>query len=269
MQRLVFALILLCALPAGAMRHATVTLPGPDGITLTAELFLPDGPPRGAAVLGLHGCAGFRRADGRPTALYLEWARHFTAAGRAFLLPDSFASRGQGEQCTVAQRGILPRRERAADTLAAARWLSAQPFGLGRPVDVIGWSHGGSTVLWAAGGAGDAPIMRLVAFYPGCTALTRVAAWQPERPLLILIGEADDWTPAAPCAALAAREPSRIGYHAYPGAYHGFDAPNLPLRQRTGLAFTARGDGTAHLGTDHAARADAMARVSAFFNLER
>jgi dienelactone hydrolase len=196
-------------------------------------------------------------------------ARLVTAAGRAFLLPDSFASRGQGEQCTVRARGILPRRERHADTLAAARWLSAQPFGLGEPVSVLGWSHGGSTALWAAGGVGDAPIARFVAFYPGCATLNRIALWRPERPVLLLIGEADDWTPAAPCEQLAARHPAGVAFHAYPGAYHGFDAPNAPLRSRSGLAFTAHGDGVAHYGSDPAARADALVRVGAFLQLER
>jgi len=268
-MRLILALMLLVAAPACAMQQRMISLPGPDGVTLTAELFLPEGPPRGPAVLGLHGCAGFRRADGQPTALYMAWARHFTDAGRAFLLPDSFASRGEGEQCTQRGRGVLPGRERVADTMAAARWLSAQPFGQGLPVDVVGWSHGGSTVLWAAGAVQTAPIGRMIAFYPGCNAVNRVGLWRPAQPLLILIGEADDWTPAAPCAQLAARDPQRITYHAYPGAHHGFDAPNTPVRARSGLAFTANGNGVAHYGTDLVARADALARVSSFFNLGR
>ncbi len=266
-MRLLLCLMLLIAAPACAMQQRTISLPGPDGVTLTAELFLPEGPVRGPPVLGLHGCSGFRRADGAPTALYTAWARHFTAAGRAFLLPDSFASRGEGEQCTQRGRGILPGRERVADTLAAARWLSAQPFGQGQQVDVIGWSHGGSTVLWSAAAAADAPIARFIAFYPGCNAVNRVGMWSPARPVLILIGEADDWTPSAPCAQLAGRHAGRIAYHAYPDAYHGFDAPSTPMGVRRGLAFTARGDGVAHYGTNLTARADAMARVSTFFNL--
>jgi dienelactone hydrolase len=47
----------------------------------------------------------------------------------------------------------------------------------------------------------------------------------------------------------------------YPGAYHDFDRPNFPVRQRKGLAFTANGSGTAHLGTNEAARTDAITRV--------
>src|SRR5438445_622170 len=48
-----------------------------------------------------------------------------------------------------------------------------------------------------------------VALYPGCRAT--FGSWRPDgtgtyqgvAPLLILIGERDDWTPATPCVALA------------------------------------------------------------------
>ena len=50
----------------------------------------------------------------------------------------------------------------------------------------------------------------------------------------------------------------------YPGAYHDFDHPNLPVRTHKGLAYTGDGRGVAHTGTDPAARADALLRVPAF-----
>jgi dienelactone hydrolase len=51
--------------------------------------------------------------------------------------------------------------------------------------------------------------------------------------LLVLIGEADDWTPAAPCKALAASvaargEPMQIV--TYPDTYHDFDNPALKAK---------------------------------------
>jgi dienelactone hydrolase len=45
----------------------------------------------------------------------------------------------------------------------------------------------------------------------------------------------------------------------YPGAYHDFDAPDRPVKVRTGTATTATG--TAHVGTNEPARQDALARV--------
>jgi len=74
-------------------------------------------------------------------------------------------------------------------------------------------------------------------------------------------GEADDWTPAAPCQALARRVAFTL--HTYPGAYHDFDAPG-GVRVRQGMAFSQNADGSVHVGGDPAARADALARVPAF-----
>jgi dienelactone hydrolase len=74
----------------------------------------------------------------------------------------------------------------------------------------------------------------------------------------------DDWTPAPPCQALAAAAGSDVVLQLYPGAYHDFDHPGLSLHRRSGLAYSADGDGIAHTGTDPAARADAISRVPAF-----
>ena len=76
------------------------------------------------------------------------------------------------------------------------------------------------------------------------------------------MGEADDWTPAAPCHALADRLPGKLTLVTYPGAYHDFDAPNTKVRARAGLATPVGGN--AHTGTDPAAREDALRRVPAF-----
>ena len=58
-------------------------------------------------------------------------------------------------------------------------------------------------------------------------------AFKPLAPLLILIGELDDWTPPEPCrrlagAAQAAGYPVEI--KVYPGAHHSFDSI-LPIRR--------------------------------------
>jgi dienelactone hydrolase len=47
----------------------------------------------------------------------------------------------------------------------------------------------------------------------------------------------------------------------YPGAHHDFDHPDLPLQQRSNVAFATGGTGRVHVGTDAAARADALKRV--------
>jgi dienelactone hydrolase len=112
-----------------------------------------------------------------------------------------------------------------------------------------------------------------VAFYPNC--LRRYPGGpdhRPYAPLLILIGAADDWTPAAPCRAWAERARALgapMDIHVYPGAHHAFDAPDTPLRYRPEVRNRSKSDGAsgAHVGTDPAARADAISRVSAFLGL--
>ncbi|MEJ1977810.1 MAG: hypothetical protein WDN49_18580 [Acetobacteraceae bacterium] len=44
------------------------------------------------------------------------------------------------------------------------------------------------------------------------------------------MGDSDDWTPAAPCHALAEKAPGKITFVAYPGAYHEFDVPDSPVK---------------------------------------
>ena len=66
--------------------------------------------------------------------------------------------------------------------------------------------------------------------------------WHTSTPLLILIGAADDWTPAAPCERLAAaadKAGEPVTYQAYPRAYHDFDHPQLKLRFTTALPIAA------------------------------
>ena len=133
----------------------------------------------------------------------------------------------------------------------------------------LGWSNGGSTVLYtAAAGARDAsggpPFVRAVAFYPGCRVPVE-RGWRSGTPLQILVGGADDWTGPEACQGLAAATQARgepVEITVYPGAYHDFDHPSPTVRERRGLAYTV--NGVAHVGTNPAARADALQRVPAF-----
>lgn len=250
---------------------ADVTFPGADGGALRGLLYRPAGPGPFPAVVALHGCGGLYDRDGALNARHADWAERLAAQGFLVLLPDSFGSRGLGPQCTTSSRGVRPGRERTADAFAAKAYLLGRPDVRPRAVSLLGWSNGGSTVLHtAAAGArdafGGAPFASAVAFYPGC----RVPAergWHDGVPLLILVGEADDWTGAEACRGLADAARARgepVSLTVYPGAYHDFDHPSLPVRERRGLAYTVEGNGVAHVGTDPAARADALQRVPAF-----
>ncbi len=68
-------------------------------------------------------------------------------------------------------------------------------------ITLLGWSHGGMTTLSAVSNRarneplGLDPCKAAIAFYPRCSLILR----RVDTPLLVLIGEADDWTPATYC----------------------------------------------------------------------
>lgn len=256
---------------AAAAEPERVTFAGRDSSAASIQglLYLPaaaNGPR--PAVIALHGCGGNTRANGRDlVARVPDWTNRWIAAGYTVLWPDSFGSRGLGSQCGVTDRLITP-AFRAGDALAAADWLGGQPGIDKARIALVGWSNGGSTVLRAVAGTPDggaAPFKTAVAFYPGCRPLveaTRRVAWSTSVPLTILMGGADDWTSPEPCRVLGFTRPF-VRYIEYPGAYHDFDAPDVPVRVRKNLAFTAGKSGEAHVGTDPAARAAAIVEVTA------
>ncbi len=260
MHRLAALLVALMLAMPPASAAERVSVPAGPGLSLDTRLFRPSGPGPHPAVILLHGCGGRDDRRGEMTARDADWARRLAGAGFIVAAPESFGSRGLGQQCTVRERTVTPGRERRSDALAVREWLAAQPGVRAEAIALMGFSHGGSTVLHAADLPGFAAF---VAFYPGCRPLLGKSGWAPAAPMLLLIGAADDWTPAAPCGALAAAHPA-ITYRAYPGAHHGFDAPNSPVRAREGVAFSANGTGRVHVGTNEAARADALVRVPAF-----
>lgn len=268
MIRWLVALLLLAG-PATAqevVRFASTDgdLRGGVATGLTGYLYRPAGPGPHPAVVALHGCGGLFDRGTTMGARHQDWADRMVAMGFVVLFPDSFNSRGFRQICTVRDRPVSPSRERPRDARGALEWLRAQPFVRADRIVLFGWSNGGSTVLYAIDGSRGRAVgegfAAAIAFYPGCTTPAN-RAWRPAVPLLLLIGEADNWTPAPPCIRLRGR--GSIEVVAYPGAFHDFDHPNLPLRERTGLTQTADGGGRAMIGTDPAARADAIARVTA------
>ena len=93
---------------------------------------------------------------------------------------------------------------RVADVAGALDWLNAQPFVRKNDIGLIGHSHGGWTTMRAVQGnfgLAQRGLRAAVAYYPSCSA-------QFDRnvsvPLLILIGDKDDWTPAENCRRLQA-----------------------------------------------------------------
>jgi dienelactone hydrolase len=243
---------------------------------LSAVLMTPDGPGPFPAVVLAHGCDGYYRPDGKtPSATYFWWGRKFVEEGYVALLPDSFRPRGRSQVCVnePGKATITPGRERARDVQAARAYLAGLPIVKADRIGLMGWSNGGSTVLSAISmGAPGRPqtgnFKAAVAFYPGCFFQMKDTTWTPAAPTLILIGLSDDWTPAPLCQSLVDRltgNPIPITMHGYPDTHHAFDAPNLALRVRTGVNTKS---GTATIGTNPAAREDAIARTLAYFGAQ-
>jgi len=260
---------------AGAGAASVAAAAGPERVdiipgegVLYAFLYRPAGPGPFPAVVALHGCSSLAERSGAIAARYKDWGERLAAAGLVVLFPDSYGSRGLRTQCRARQETVRVWRERVADANAARRWLQRQSWVIPDRISLLGWSSGANTALWAVRPRAQVrdgkPDFRSAAvFYPGCRRL-RDQAWSARIPTLILIGTADDWTPAKVCEQMVEGARGRSAAATivtYPGAHHDFDLPNLAVHVRTGLAYTPDGSGRAHVGTDPAAREDAFKRV--------
>jgi dienelactone hydrolase len=242
--------------------------------TLDAMLFKPQGQGPFPAIVAMHGCSGLwsSKNETKLSPRHADWGQRLMALGFVVIFPDSYGSRGLGAQCKNDDREVEPYRERVEDANAARRYLQTLPYVNPNAIALLGWSNGGSTVLYTVRPqdrpkAGSPDFRAAVAFYPGCTAQAEKRDWASRVPLLILMGDADDWTPATPCKKLAAANADSVKLILYPGAYHDFDNEAQKLHKLKGLAFTANGDGTAHAGLNPAARAAALKDVPDFLTV--
>lgn len=242
-------------------------------VQLSALMFRPLGRGPFPALVLMHGCGGMFTRQDYVTASYRHWAELLALEGYVVVLVDSFGARGYRTICELQVRPIRESRERADDIYAAREWLAAQPYVAGDRIGVIGWSNGASGTLY--GMRESRPhrgIRAAVAFYPGCRTLARSKPpYRPYAPLLILAGEADDWTPAKPCVELveiARKQGAAMEIVTYPGAHHSFDRINSPVRYRPNVRNLNRPDRKgATAGEQPEARKEAIRRTLEFFAL--
>lgn len=258
--------------PAGGAQRVQVPSQdraGGQPLMLDGWWYAVAGPAPAPVVLMLHGCGGMLNARGEPNLRTREYAALLNARGWHVLALDSLTPRGEKEICT--QR-IGTRRttqtERRRDALGALAWLAERPGIDPERIALLGWSHGGSAVL-AATNLNHSDVAQAVVrprlalgFYPGCAAdLQR--GYRPSTEVLLMVGLADDWTPAAPCQALAADGPPRVTVLAWEGAYHGFDG-TAPVRLRVDVPNGVNpGQGVHAGGHPEARRASQQALVEA------
>jgi dienelactone hydrolase len=246
-----------------------VDIPLANGI-LHAQLYRPDGDGPFPVVIALHGCGGLVGRSEPVQQRYRDWAEQLLKDGNAVLLPDSYGSRELGPQCRVKdrERHVLARRERVADIMASRQWLVQQPWAARNRISLMGWANGASALLWAvrpqlSSRNAEPDFRSAVAFYPDCR-ISSGLGWSARVPTLLLIGAKDDVSSPPACRQMVdgARGRSALArIVVYPGAYHDFDRPNLPLHTIAGTSDAALPD-RGHLGSDPEARADSQKRVA-------
>jgi dienelactone hydrolase len=266
------SLLLMASRPALAWEN--VFFPSLDGrltggkpTELHGLLMKPDGIGPFPAIVALHGCNGLFK-EGALVAREAAWAQLLTSHGYVVLFPDSFGPRDVTSDCEGRVRAWA---ERSYDAYGALRYLQAQPFVIGERIGVMGWSHGGGTVIFAIAPDSiarppDLPkgdFRAAVAFYPAwCSRLS--TDWKPDIPFLLEIGAQDDSIQPAPCierTEAAQAEGAPVQVKVYDGAVHDFDWPGDTLH-----IITSPSGKVAHYGVDENARADALVRVLTFFD---
>lgn len=251
------ALVLPGAARAGRFVEFDNGAEGSAHVRLAAYLALPAGAGPHPAVVLLHGCGGFH-------AQMLFWADQLSLWGYVVLAVDSFGPRGISVRCG----GF---GEQPADSYAALHYLATRPFVDATRVAVMGFSMGGISVLRdlerSRPVAPQPQKFRAgIAFYPDCASSSGFMT----APVLLLAGQADDWTPASACEAMMAgksdigisRSPgdrSAVRLIVYPGAHHAFDVVDLNFFPSQGVTFLGH-----RIEYNEAATKDSLTQVRAF-----
>ena len=233
---------------AGAASAEKIVIPASGTFpAITGYLVKPSGFAPAPAVLVLHGCDGLGPLES-------DTANALARQGYVALAIDTLAPQGLSNGCSNPHAVA----ESARYAYVSLVWLAAQPFVIGDRLGVLGYSMGAIEVLGLvdplAGPRPPPPGLRVaVAYYPACADRSPAVS----VPLQILDGDADDWTPAAPCRQLAADATAAghtVQITTYPGATHGFNVSSGA--DHVYLGHTIRYD--AH------ASADAVVKANAF-----
>jgi dienelactone hydrolase len=246
---------------AERVHFATAAFPGgsmPKNVW--ADLQKPDGPGPFPTIIVLHGCSGI-------SSHQTQWAAKLVSWGYAAFILDSFGPRGEKEICSN-PAAVRP-EIRMSDIIAAVEYINEQPWAATQRIGLLGFSHGGYTTLRAVQSRfllQESGVRAAVAYYPLCDE-------QRDRdiaiPTQILIGEADDWTPARLCRQLetsrSLKRPDLLQVTYYPDTYHSFDRVGLRPTKFNAVSLNGAVE-PHHLEHNAAATADAEAKTKAFFD---
>ena len=218
-----------------AASRTSADAPPVAGDELKAYLSKPAGPGPFGAVIALHGCGGLSERFKQ------EMTSRYTAWGYVTLVVDSFANHNVKFACGSA-RATSRADQRPWDAVGAMQYLATLPFVDPQRMALLGSSQGSWVGLEVAQTRGT-PIFHnphgvkpraVVAYYPDC----RSTFDSFDVPVLIMVGDLDDWTPATRCQAMMERRAGRgapVELVVYPNARHAFDWIDLqPARRVAG-----------------------------------
>lgn len=247
--------------PSQKVTYPTAAMPGLGApADIRSEIYRPQSEGPFPAVIVLHGCGG---VDNHHHA----WAKTLTSWGYVAAVVDSFGSRGHGNLCATPTPVVLP-KDRISDIIGMAEYLNTQAYVQKGSLGLIGFSHGGWTIMKALQEQyhlKEYGIRGAVAYYPYCDPR---ADGNIALPLLILMGAEDRWTPADRCRQLETekrlKRPELVEMVFYPNTWHSFDQA-IPLRD-----VTVRGVGNVigqhKIGYVAASAEDAERRTRAYFD---
>ena len=166
----------------------------------------------------------------------LDWSKHhleylemYRSMGSATVELRSFASRNVTS--TVGSQVEVTTAMMILDAYRAFEILSDDPRIDKDRVAITGWSLGGGVALFS----GWLPLVEKItekvkfaahlSIYPPCIVEPEVLRFT-DAPIHIMIGELDDWVPAAACEELVPKiknSGANIGLTVYPASHHSFD----------------------------------------------
>lgn len=173
-------------------------------------------------------------SEGAAPRYYDFWAKELNRNGFAVFVVNSFKPRTIGVTTGAAQL-TFNITGNISDSVHALKLLATHPKIDSSRIFHMGWSLGGAVAQDAAFpsysrpilGTSDAKWAGSIALYGGCNIVRRVDHNAPNPgPLLMMLAELDDNTPAANCVTYAmklAASGSNVAFKVYEGAYHDWD----------------------------------------------
>lgn len=230
-------LAISAALWLAACQPQSVSVPiatAEPGESIDSWLGKPEGEGPFPAVVLVHGCGGTERNTPHKTVWrgLTNHAAVLNRNGYVTLILDSFSARGITDAC---HRPLSYYPVQMRDALSAVDYLTTLEFVDEERIGFVGQSLGGGTALRLAQriavndrtDSSRAAFAAFVAYYPYCDSRF---SYSLARPVLMMVGSEDNWTPADLCTSFHANaERSNPGQVlelvVYPGAHHSFDLP--------------------------------------------